>query len=240
MVQTCFILHSQQGNQRNERAHAGHQAFVRERGTAQGGVRGSPACLHACNPVHGPTRELTLFSALCSRSSWRIVAALFVQVRQATLEVQYAARYSRMASGGPQAPPPGQPMGGYPMYNSPPGAFPGYPGGVPAYPYGPAGPSAVRAGMMGAPKWAQQGVYVLAVSPRAVRFCLQGIGVGRYMRFYQKSVCQDPIPVLTVSSPGGGGAGNPCSTGIRWGVSPAAQMGCLRNRSRSPSAADQP
>ena len=22
----------------------------------------------------------------------------------------------------------------------------------------------------------------------------------------------------------------PCSTGIRWGVSPAAQMGCLRNR----------
>jgi polyadenylate-binding protein len=80
------------------------------------------------------------------------------EVRQATLEVQYAARYSRMASGGPQAPPPGQPMGGYPMYNSPPGAFPGYPGGVPAYPYGPAGPSAVRAGMMGAPKWAQQGM----------------------------------------------------------------------------------
>ena len=29
--------------------------------------------------------------------------------------------------------------------------------------------------------------------------------------------------------------GNPCSTGIRWGVSPAAQMGCLRNRSGSPS-----
>ena len=28
--------------------------------------------------------------------------------------------------------------------------------------------------------------------------------------------------------------GNPCSTGIRWGVSPAAQMGCLRNRSGSP------
>ena len=26
--------------------------------------------------------------------------------------------------------------------------------------------------------------------------------------------------------------GNPCSTGIRWGVSPAAQMGCLRNTSR--------
>ena len=24
--------------------------------------------------------------------------------------------------------------------------------------------------------------------------------------------------------------GNPCSTGIRWGVSPAAQMGCLRNK----------
>ena len=34
--------------------------------------------------------------------------------------------------------------------------------------------------------------------------------------------------------------GNPCSTGIRWGVSPAAQMGCLRNRSGSPSGADQP
>ena len=34
--------------------------------------------------------------------------------------------------------------------------------------------------------------------------------------------------------------GNPCSTGIRWGVFPAAQMGCLRNRSGSPSGADQP
>ena len=34
--------------------------------------------------------------------------------------------------------------------------------------------------------------------------------------------------------------GNPCSTGIRWGVSPAAQMGCLRNKSGSPSGADQP
>ena len=34
--------------------------------------------------------------------------------------------------------------------------------------------------------------------------------------------------------------GNPCSTSIRWGVSPAAQMGCLRNRSGSPSGADQP
>ena len=34
--------------------------------------------------------------------------------------------------------------------------------------------------------------------------------------------------------------GNPCSTGIRWGVSPAAQMGCLRNRSGSPSGADPP
>ena len=34
--------------------------------------------------------------------------------------------------------------------------------------------------------------------------------------------------------------GNPCSTGIRWGVSPTAQMGCLRNRSGSPSGADQP
>ena len=38
--------------------------------------------------------------------------------------------------------------------------------------------------------------------------------------------------------------GNPCSTGIRWGVSPAAQMGCLRNKNGSsngsPSGADQP
>ena len=34
--------------------------------------------------------------------------------------------------------------------------------------------------------------------------------------------------------------GNPCSTGIRWGVSPAAQMGCLRNRSGSTLGADQP
>ena len=34
--------------------------------------------------------------------------------------------------------------------------------------------------------------------------------------------------------------GNPCSTSIRWGVSPASQMGCLRNRSGSPSGADQP
>ena len=34
--------------------------------------------------------------------------------------------------------------------------------------------------------------------------------------------------------------GNPCSTGIRWGVSRASQMGCLRNRSGSPSRADQP
>ena len=33
--------------------------------------------------------------------------------------------------------------------------------------------------------------------------------------------------------------GNPCSTGIRWGVSPTAQMGCLHNRSGSPSGADQ-
>ena len=33
--------------------------------------------------------------------------------------------------------------------------------------------------------------------------------------------------------------GNPCSTGIRWGVSPAAEMGRLRNRSGSPSGADQ-
>ena len=37
-----------------------------------------------------------------------------------------------------------------------------------------------------------------------------------------------------------GGGGVSCSTGIRWGVSPAAQMGCLRNRSGSPSGADQP
>ena len=40
--------------------------------------------------------------------------------------------------------------------------------------------------------------------------------------------------------PATGCQGNPCSTGIRWGVSPAAQMGCLRDRSGSPSGADQP
>ena len=34
--------------------------------------------------------------------------------------------------------------------------------------------------------------------------------------------------------------GNPCSIGIRCGVSPAAQTGCLRNKSGSPSGADQP
>ena len=34
--------------------------------------------------------------------------------------------------------------------------------------------------------------------------------------------------------------GNPCSTGIRWGVSPAAQMGCLRIRSGRSAGADQP
>ena len=34
--------------------------------------------------------------------------------------------------------------------------------------------------------------------------------------------------------------GQPLLNGIRWGVSPAAQMGCLRNRSGSPSGADQP
>ena len=34
--------------------------------------------------------------------------------------------------------------------------------------------------------------------------------------------------------------GNPCSTGIRWGVSPAAQMGCLRSRRGCPPGADQP
>ena len=34
--------------------------------------------------------------------------------------------------------------------------------------------------------------------------------------------------------------GNPCSTGIRWGVSPAAQMGCLLSRRGCPPGADQP
>ena len=33
---------------------------------------------------------------------------------------------------------------------------------------------------------------------------------------------------------------NPCSTGIRWGVPPAAQMDCLRNRRGCPPGADQP
>ena len=45
---------------------------------------------------------------------------------------------------------------------------------------------------------------------------------------------------LASTTPATGCQGNPCSTGIRWGVSPVAQMGCLRNRSGSPSGADQP
>ena len=45
-----------------------------------------------------------------------------------------------------------------------------------------------------------------------------------------------PAPSLAAS----GCQGNPCSTCIRWGGCPAAQMGCLRNRSGSPSGADQP
>ena len=44
----------------------------------------------------------------------------------------------------------------------------------------------------------------------------------------------------TASPVATGCQGNPCSTGIRWGVSPAAQMGCLRNRRGSPSGVDQP
>ena len=57
----------------------------------------------------------------------------------------------------------------------------------------------------------------------------------------------------SVSHSGGGGGAweaatikgmawpaSPVATGIRWGVSPAAQMGCLRTRSGSPSGADQP
>ena len=39
-----------------------------------------------------------------------------------------------------------------------------------------------------------------------------------------KAMAWPASPVAT------GCQGNPCSTGIRWGVSPAAQMGCLRNR----------
>ena len=44
-----------------------------------------------------------------------------------------------------------------------------------------------------------------------------------------KGMARPASPVAT------GCQGNPCSTGIRWGVSPAAQMGCLRNMSGSPS-----
>ena len=54
-------------------------------------------------------------------------------------------------------------------------------------------------------------------------------------------VSPDLRPSEQAGGAGGGGCqGNPCSTGIRWGVSPAAQMGCLRNRSGSPSGADRP
>ena len=34
--------------------------------------------------------------------------------------------------------------------------------------------------------------------------------------------------------------GKPCSTGIRWGMSSATQMGCLRNKSGSPPGVDPP
>ena len=50
----------------------------------------------------------------------------------------------------------------------------------------------------------------------------------------KKGMAWPASPVAT------GCQGNPCSTGIRWWGSPAAQMGCLRNRSGSPSGVDQP
>nr|WMV69941.1 polyadenylate-binding protein 1t [Euglena gracilis]BDX17157.1 polyadenylate-binding protein 1A [Euglena gracilis] len=76
------------------------------------------------------------------------------EVRRATLEVQYAARMTRMP--GPSVPSAGgQPGMGYPpMYPPTPGysAFP--PSGSYFYPPGPAAPQ--RAAMTQAPKWAQQ------------------------------------------------------------------------------------
>ena len=59
-------------------------------------------------------------------------------------------------------------------------------------------------------------------------------GVCAWVAATIKGMAWPASPVAT------GCQGNPCSTGIRWGVSPAAQMGCLRNRSGSPSGADQP
>ena len=54
-------------------------------------------------------------------------------------------------------------------------------------------------------------------------------GMGEREAATIKGMAWPASPVAT------GCQGNPCSTGIRWGVSPAAQMGCLRSRSGSPS-----
>ena len=62
---------------------------------------------------------------------------------------------------------------------------------------------------------------------------MEGMGERAHGRQRQQRMVWPASPVAT------GCQGNPCSTGIRWRVSPAAQMGCLRNRSGSPSGADQ-
>ena len=65
----------------------------------------------------------------------------------------------------------------------------------------------------------------------------QNIGDGRACAWGAATTQGMAWPASRVAT---GCQGNPCSSGIRWGVSPAAQMGCLRNRRRSPSGADQP
>ena len=65
----------------------------------------------------------------------------------------------------------------------------------------------------------------------------QNGGDGRACTWEAATIKGMAWPVSPVAT---GCQGSPCSTGIRWGVSPAAQMGCLRNRSGSPSGADQP
>ena len=67
--------------------------------------------------------------------------------------------------------------------------------------------------------------------------CTSLSGRGTHVLLRVTGIKGMPWPASPVAT---GCQGNPCSTGIRWGVSPAAQMGCLRNRSGSPSGADQP
>ena len=59
----------------------------------------------------------------------------------------------------------------------------------------------------------------------------QNVGDGRACAWGAATTQGMAWPASPVAT---GCQGNPCSTVIRWGVSPAAQMGCLCNRRRSP------